>query len=63
MSEMIVSSYQIDNDSLTTYNLQFQKIKKVNNRGTSSTPCIYCDEFRECSEEHFLQRALVDEDC
>lgn len=62
MSEMIMSSYQIDSDPLTTYNLQFQKIKNVSNRSTSSTPCIYCDEFRECSDEHFLQRALVDEE-
>lgn len=62
MSEMIMSSYQIDNDPLTTYSLRFQRIKNVNNRGTGFTPCIYCDEFRECSDEHFLQRALVDEE-
>ena len=60
MSEIIMSSYQFDDDPLTTYNLGFQRIKKGNNRSTSSTPCIYCDEFRECSDEHFLQRALVD---
>lgn len=62
MSKMIMSSYQIDSDPLTTYNLHFRKIKNVNNRGTASTPCIYCDEFRECSDEHFFQRALVDEE-
>ena len=62
MSEIITSSYQLDGDPLTTYNLRFQRIKKIHNRGTVSTPCIYCDEFRECSEEHILQRALVDEE-
>ena len=62
MSEIIMSSYQLDGDPLTTYNLGFQRIKKVNNRSTSFSPCIYCDEFRECSDEHFLQRALVDEE-
>ncbi|MDE0686936.1 MAG: hypothetical protein OXI61_02095 [Candidatus Poribacteria bacterium] len=56
-----MSSYQLDGDPLTTYNLGFQRIKKGNNRSTGSTPCIYCNEFRECSDEHFLQRALVDE--
>ena len=62
MSEIIVSNYQLDDDPLTTYNLQFQKDKKVNRSSTISTACIYCGEFRECSEEHILQRALVDKE-
>lgn len=60
MSEIIIASYQVDGDPLTTYNLRFQKNKMRGKHSTVSTACIYCHEFRECTNEHFLQKAIVD---
>lgn len=61
MSEIIFSSYQLNDDLFTTYNLRFQKEKKIS-RNKVATNCIYCGEFRQCSKEHILQAALVDEE-